>query len=244
MRPEDLGATVVAHAAPAVLTKRLEQLVTGAAAGGAANRHHGALDEAREQVERVARAARRLGRREVEGPGEDGEGAEQLLLLGREEVVGPADGVLHRPVARVAPAAGGLQQTETFIEARRDLCEVDRPGPCRCELDRERDPIEAPADLDDRTRVLLAELESRIGRAGSLDEERHRRGAVEATPGEGPGPGVSCRQWIDRPHLFTWEPERLAGGRHDGDGRRLPDDSAGEGRHRLDEVLAVVEHDE
>ena len=194
------------------------------------------------------RAARRLGRRQVEGPGEDGECAEQLLLLGREQVVGPADGVLHRPVAGVAPTAGGLQQTANRSSRRcGDLCKVDRPGPGRGELDRQRDPVEAPADLDDRA-VRSASLSSNDGSAAlaRVDEERHRRGALEATPGEGPRPRRSSagRQWIDRPHLLTGHARAAPGSRHDRDGRRLPQDPADQGGHRLDEVLAVVEDEE
>ena len=86
------------------------------AAGLRTDRQHRALGEAGQQVERVAAGAHRLRGAQVERPREHRERGEQLLLVGLEHVVRPADRVVHRAVARVAAAPHRLEQPEALVE--------------------------------------------------------------------------------------------------------------------------------
>ena len=73
------------------------------------------------------------------------------------------------------PAAAG-EQPEAVVEPRGDLVRRHRRHPRRGELDRERDPVEAAADLSDGVDVRLAEGERRIGGGGPCDEQPDRLG--------------------------------------------------------------------
>ena len=225
---------------PAVVAQRLEQLVAGRAALACRRTvEHRALGEPRQQVEHVAAGQTDLGSGEIERSGEHRQRGEQLLLVGLEQVVGPADRVVHRPVARVAAAAHRLQQPEALVEPAGDLGDAERPRPGRGQLDRERDAVEPSADLDDDRCGPGVEHERGIGGAGPLDEQRHRgdRGGL----GVGVVLGAGGGERFDRPHLLagTASGSRLVA-RTETD-RRFAQDPADERRDRLDQVLAVVE---
>ena len=112
--------------------------------------------------------------------------------------------------------------------------------PRRRQLNGERDPVEPPADLDDRRCGGGVQLEAGVGGLRPLDEQghgRHRR-QIEAR-------GVRAavdRQRLDRPHVLARDGERLPARRQDRHRRRRSQDAVHQPGDRLDEVLAVVEH--
>src|SRR5207249_4629409 len=97
---------------------------------------------------------------------EDGERTEEAPLLFWEEVVRPLDRGAQRLLARVG-VASSLEEVEALGEPLEDLGRGERPR-ARCgELDRERERVEAGAELRD----VLGGLEP-----GALAEERDRLG--------------------------------------------------------------------
>ena len=174
VRGEQLGRPGVAQAGAPVFPERLEQLVAGRATRLWTHGQHGALGEPGQQVEGVASRGHRLCRAQIEGSGEHRQRSEEGPFVGLEHVVGPADGVVHGAVPRIAPPSHRLEYSESLVEAVGDFGNADRTRPCRSQLNRQRDPVEASTDLDDQRRRDLVQDEGRVGGLGSSDEERDR----------------------------------------------------------------------
>ena len=163
-------------------------------------------------------------------------------LLGRgEQVVAPGERRLHRLLpGRPAPRAAG-QQPEGVSEPGGDLVDLEHAQPRGRELDRQRDAVQPGADLRHRRRVRRGQRELRVDRPGALDEEAHGRRAgqhVEPRPAGEVGDG----QRLDRPPSFAGDPERLAARRQDVEVRAGRQQGFGEPGTGLDQVLAVVQH--
>jgi hypothetical protein len=62
-------------------------------------------------------------------------------------------------VALGAPGARPGEQLEATVEVLRDLTRGERPDARRRQLDRERQPVEALADVSHGLRVAVAQLE-------------------------------------------------------------------------------------
>jgi hypothetical protein len=76
-------------------------------------------------------------------------------------------------VALHGPPPAAHEHLETAVEPGGQLGGCHRCNPRRGELDRERDPVEAPAHLSHRRGVPRAELERRVCLARPLDEQAH-----------------------------------------------------------------------
>ncbi len=91
-----------------------------------------------------------LGRLQRATPGEDGEQLEHVLLVVEQQVVAPLH---HRPeglLPRQRRASPAGQEPEPIVETVRELLHGDHPHPGGRQLDRQREAIEAGADvLDD-----------------------------------------------------------------------------------------------
>src|SRR5204862_141467 len=105
---------------------------------------------------------------------EDAQPSEQLLRARLEQVVAPVEGHAKRLLVlrRVAPAA--RQQRQTVREAREQRRRGEELRTSGRQLDRQRQALEAHAQLGDRRGVLLAEVEVRIGRLRAADEQLRR----------------------------------------------------------------------
>ena len=109
--------------------------------------------------------------RQLEAAGEHRRGAEELLLVVGEEVVGPLHGLAERELA-FRTLARSLQQPEPIGEAIPDLDGAHRGHARRGQLDAEREPVERLADLGHRRGGgLIAEAEVGPHRARPVDEE-------------------------------------------------------------------------
>ena len=137
-------------------------------------------DERLESVE--IGVADRLSRLEREASPEDRELPEELLLLRLEQLVAPLDRRAQRSLPGRRVARARREQRQPPVEAREQLVGIQQRDPCRCELDRERKPVEPPADLTDGSRVvgIPGRPPARARRRGP----RHRRRAT-ARPGTG-----------------------------------------------------------
>ena len=80
--------------------------------------------------------------------GEDGQRAEDSLLLCGQQVIAPGDGRAQSLLAGVGVSAAS-QQVEAVGEAVKDLCWRERLRAGGGELDRERKVVEPGAELGD-----------------------------------------------------------------------------------------------
>ena len=211
---------------PGELADRLEQAVAGGAVGRVGDDQR-LGDQAAEQVVdvdhvEVVVGGHRLGGVEGERAGEHRQPAEHPPLPVVEQVVGPRH---RRPQRLLAPdrPSPADEQPEPFVEPGRDLGGLHRPQPGGRHLHGERDAVEPAADLPGR----VVGHEGRLDGPGPLDEQLH--GLVAA----------------ERPHRvgdLAVDAERFpAGGQHP-QLRAAPAKSVGQVGGRVEQVLAVVEH--
>src|SRR5262249_12467415 len=146
-----------------VLANRLQHPEAGLAVGVRAPDEKTLLEQRIEPVEdrsgAAVMAANALGRFGPTAADEHGQPPEQPLLLLREQTVAPVDRVPQRPLALVDVARSAGQQRQPLVETAKERDGGERPLPGRRELDRERQTVEPDADLDDRRRVPVVELE-------------------------------------------------------------------------------------
>ena len=232
----------VGEAVVAVLTKGLEEPV---AAGLAVVVHQRALDQAGHLVEHRELVA--VGTRddgggvgEAEAAGEHRQGAEDPLLVGVEQPVGPVDRGQQGAVALVA-AAGAGQESEPLAEVGADVGGGHGADAGRGQLDGEGDAVEAAADLDHVLEVVVTHGEAAADGGGPLLEQPQRGvlGGSHAERGRvGQGEGAEV---LDR---LAGHVEGLAGGRQQSDVGRAREDLLGQVGGGVDHVLAVVEHEQ
>jgi hypothetical protein len=111
-------------------------------------------------VERVeAGTGDHLRRLDSSAAGEDGESREALLLRVVEQSVTPVDGRAPRPLTRGGVAQARTECTEGRAEPFGDLLRRQQCAPSRRQLDRERQTVDAPADLPHGRDVALVERE-------------------------------------------------------------------------------------
>ena len=142
------------QALPPEQRERLEEVEAGLAVGLVGD-HQGLVDEMSQQVGDIlgldlVPGAHGLGRLQRTTPGEDGEQLEHALLVVEQQVVAPLhhgpEGLLPRQ-RRTGPAG---QEPEPIVEAVGELLHGDHAHPGGRQLDRQREPVEARADvLDD-----------------------------------------------------------------------------------------------
>ena len=137
------------------------------------------------------------GARQIESAGEHRTPCQQRLLGVVEQVVGPLHGVAQRLMAlQTAPRSD--QQPEPVVEPVAHLGDRHRQH-ARCgQLDRQRDAVEAPADLDDSVRVIGRQRDSgrhALGRGRRTALRRPSRLRVTSSDGT----GQSCSSATRRP---------------------------------------------
>ena len=141
-----------------------------------AHRHQARVGELRDLVERVVASGEGSHGGEIGRPGQHAEPAEGRPQRRGQQVVAPRD---RRPQRLLAHRAAGL--------ARGELEGAAQPGqqgawpqqlaPRGSELDRQRHPVEAAADLHHVRRRALVEGEAGTHEPRPLHEELHRAGA-------------------------------------------------------------------
>ena len=109
------------------------------------------------------------------------------------------------------------------------------------ELDRERHAVEAPADLGDGREVGGRDGELGLGRSGPLDEQLHGVGRLD---GVRVGVRAGKPQRAEGDDLLAVDREPLAAGGEEADVRARLDDLLREVARGVEQVLAVVEHEE
>ena len=141
------------QALPPEQRERLEEVEPGLAVDVVGD-HQGLVDEVGQQVGDVlgldlVPGAHGLGRLQRTAPGEDGEQLEHVPLVVEQQVVAPLhdgpEGLLPRQ-RRTSPAG---QEPEPIVEPVRELLHGDHAHPGGRQLDRQREAVEARADVFD-----------------------------------------------------------------------------------------------
>ena len=142
------------------------------------------------------------------------------------------------PRVDARPLAG--EQGEALVEAGRQRLDADRAHPRRRQLDRQRQPVEPPADLRHRRQAALVELEARARLGGAVGEQlrRRRRTGPRRRRAGAPARRSGASTWTDSPG----KPERLPTGRQHGQPQAVSAEALDQGHDGTEDVLAVVEH--
>ena len=168
----------------------------------------------------------RFGRDDVATAGEDREPVEGVAFELAQQVVRPVDGAPERLLPFERGAAAAREELEALVEPVDKVVRCHRTHTCGRQLDRERDPVEPPAQLRDRVRVLGREREVVLRVAGPVDEQ------------------VLGFRAVERPHgddLFSGHRQALAAGCKHRDLRTSLRDAVDDACRRVEQVLAVVE---
>ena len=206
------------------------------------------VDQGGHEVEHVVRGDRaagghRFGRVEREAAGECCQPREHGLLGGIEQVVAPVDQRAQRLLSRQARPGAAREELEAVVQTLGDRFDRQRAHASGGELQRERNAVEAPADLDQRVRVLRGHGEPRLHGLGAIDEQPHGLELQQGVGGQGRA-RVGNGQRLDRVRDLAGHVEVLAARREQPDpGARL-EKLFGQVGARVHEVLAVVEDDE
>ncbi len=121
------------------------------------------------------------------------------------------------------------EEAESIIEAGEQFGRRKMRKVCGRELDRQWHPVESPAEIGRGVELLWCKLEVVRGFGRSSDEQRQSALIVEAG---------------DAVRLLTGDVERLAARGEHAAGRACRKHLAHEGSGFIQEVLAVVEHQE
>ena len=198
---------------------------------------HKLVDQDVEAPVLAVEARQSAGGDHIERPGEHSELFEQLALVLAEEVVGPSDRLGHAAVARRPAEPRSIEHVSALPEACGDLGRTHRACSRSGDLEREREPVQPPAQVHDGIEVAAVDVHP--GLPGAFEEQLHRR------PHQRIG-GADRRHFErrQRDHGLAGQLQRRpAGGQH---GRLLADleDAPDRAGRRLQEVLAVVDQEQ
>ena len=130
-------------------------------------------------VEVAERGAERLGQAEPEAARAHAQPAQHPALVVVEEVVAPLDRGQQRLLARQRGARPAGEQPEALAEIVGDPLRRELSATGRGQLDRQRDPVELLADVDDRLDLHGAQAQVRPSPAGTVEEQPDRVELVE-----------------------------------------------------------------
>ncbi len=134
--------------------------------------------------------------------GEHRQHLEQPLLPGVEELVAPFDRGPHRLLAERQVAGAAAEHRQPALEPPEERLRREQVEAGRRQLDRQREAVEAPADLRHGGGVVVGEVEGRVDGARPGDEQldrlepaelggaRRDRAWPEAGPSAGPSGGA------------------------------------------------------
>ncbi len=177
---------------------------------------------------------------EREAAGEHGQAPEHGLLVGREQRVAPFERCAQRLVAAQHDARAGGQQVESLVEARAQSLHAEQRQPRGGELDRKRNPVEAPADLDHGRQIGGRQREARIDGLRARFEELERAVLRDRSR-------VRGRRDGERPeavHVLVGGPKRFLARHEHGNARCAGGHGVDERRDGVGEMLAIVENEQ
>jgi hypothetical protein len=129
-----------------------------------------------ERLEYVQRGpGHRLGGVQRRAAGEHGETGEGPALVRRQQRPAPLERRRERALARGRVARAGAERVEAFAQPPGELGHRQHVDATGRQLDRERQPVQPAADLEQGRGVAFGQREPRITRLRDGDEERHGR---------------------------------------------------------------------
>ena len=229
---------------PSVLAHALEQAVPGRAVVALLGSDHRLVDEIRQHLDHVEVVERLeadhvAGGLQAEIAHEPTQATEPEPLLLVEQVVAPVDGGLQGLMPVACRPGVVHQQAEPLVEPLHDLGRRHHAQPRHGELDRQRYAVEAPAEIDDVADVRRVDGEPGVDQAGPLDEQPNRVVPHRSRRIGGARRHPQRRNHVDR---LAPDPQRLAAGGQHLHLRTTSEDSPHQHRDRVEQVLAVVEH--
>ena len=165
-----------------------------------------------------------------------------LLLL--EQVVTPIDRGSERLLALQRRCAPGREEPEAVLEPPQDLRHREHLDARRRELDRERDTVQAPADLRHGPGVLVRQRERRLKGGGAVQEEPHRLEEAQSPPRERRAARIRDAEGGNAPEGLPGHPERLPARRQDAKACSPGEKRLGERSTSRRQVFAIVDDEE
>ena len=140
------------------------------------------------------------------------------------------------------PAAPG-EQPETVVQAFQDLVRSHQPRPGRCQFDGQRHAIQPVAHLSHGRGVLVRERERRLCHERPVDEQPDRLVPLDSV-WSGHPVGIGGGERWDEPRGLAGDVQGLPAGRQDAKPRRSTQQGLRQVGHVVDDVFAVVEHEQ
>ena len=226
-----------------VLAQRVKHPVPGRCVLCTAQ-HQRLVHQRTQQVEDVQAVERRvgahaLGRSQVEAANEHAQALEQQLLGLRQQVVRPIDQRTQGLLALLQHPAATGKQLVAVIQALVDVGHRQRAH-ARCgQFQRQRDALQALHQIGHRRGLGRRQQPTRFVRLRTLDKQAHRSRGLQL--------GQACTprrhgQRMHRVDLLAGHVQGLAAGRHQPHTGRGPHQGMRQAGRGLDQVLAVVEH--
>ncbi|PPS87799.1 hypothetical protein BZZ08_02782 [Streptomyces sp. MH60] len=185
----------------------------------------GLLHQRGQQVLRVRHPAHRLHGLQRGAPGEHRQPPGQLPLLLGQQLPAPLDDGAQRAVAGRLGTVAPAEQTETVVQAVGQLVRAEGAQPGRGQLDGQGQPVQGRADL----RHARVAVEAGAHRAGAFQEQLDRR---------------ARRQRRNRHQGLAGDPEALPAGGEDPYAPAGAQQQCRQCGGGVDQVLAVVEHEQ
>jgi hypothetical protein len=184
-------------------------------------------------AEPVARA-KLFGGGQVEAIGENGQAGPQQPLGRRAQAVAPADRRLKRLMAVTRGRAPDREQAQVTGQPGEQLVKSDGAQPERRQLDRERDPVEQPAQPGQLGQPVPGHREAGDRRQSTVGEQADRVAAVVVVDG----------QRRDAEDHLAGQVKRLAAGHQEHRAVARAQDGVGKGGTGVDHVLAGVQDEQ
>ncbi len=114
---------------------------------------------------------------------EDRQPTEGIPFRLAEQVVAPVHGGLEGLVAGRCSGPARPEQRESIFEPLQDLFGSENVDPRGCQLDGQRQAVEAPCDLTDRSRAAAFHPEVRFDQGGAIEEQLNRLRVIGSPSG-------------------------------------------------------------
>ncbi len=178
-----------------------------------------------------------------EAAGENREPPQGHAGGGIEQVVAPVEQRAQGLMARQGGARAAGEQLQPVVEPLSEAAQPEDVDACGGEFDGERHAVERAADIAHHGRIGVVELVFAEGGGGAFDEELHR-GIVERLARAEPRTGRWEGERRETVQPLAGDAQRLAAGGEDAKPRGGAQQDGGEFRHRLHDMLAIVQHEQ